>query len=214
MTERGGTAKPRRAYHSPARRRQAEATRRSMLAAARALFAERGYAGTRLEAIAEAAGVSPKTVVAAFGSKRGVLAEALDPAALGGPHEDLLAELRATADPAHRIALVARLTRQVYEASGPELELLRGAGAVAPDLEEPARAVEQRRWRQQERLVAYLRERDALRADRAPPEATDEIWMLTSFDVYRMLVSGRGWAPAEYEAWLARVLAERLLERR
>jgi AcrR family transcriptional regulator len=63
----------RRRYHSPARQRQAKDTRRRILDAARDLFRRHGYAGTTLDAIAGAAGFSPKTVVAAFTSKRGIL---------------------------------------------------------------------------------------------------------------------------------------------
>ncbi|HEU5437933.1 MAG TPA: helix-turn-helix domain-containing protein [Ktedonobacterales bacterium] len=206
-------AAARRAYRSPARQRQAEETRQRMLASARTLFATRGYAGTTVEAIAEAAGVSPKTVVAAFGSKRAMLAELVDPAAPGSHFQELLAHIRAEPDPARRIALVARLTRQAYETSATDLELLRGAGAVAPELAEIADGVEDRRWRQQERLVTFLRERGALREGLLPAEANDQLWALTSFDLYRMLVIRRRWPMEHYEAWLTATLTGLLLKR-
>jgi AcrR family transcriptional regulator len=206
-------AAARRAYRSPARQRQAEETRQHMLAAARALFARRGYAGATIEAIAEEAGVSPKTVVAAFGSKRAMLAELVDPVAPGSGFQEALGRLRGEPDPARRIALVAQLTRRAYEASAADLELLRGAGTVAPELAEIAGSVEDRRWRQQERLVAFLRERGALRDGLSPVEATDQLWAVSSFDVYRMLVVRRGWSPALYETWLATTLRFLLLGR-
>lgn len=199
-----GTGK--RAYRSPLRQRQAEETRRRVLTAARALFVRLGYAGTTVDAIAEAAGISPKTVVAAYGSKRGMLAEVLDPAGFESPHQDVLERLRAEADPARRVALAAELTRRVYEASPAEFELLRGAGAVAPELADLARQVETRRWRQIERLVSYLRERGALRVDLTPAAATDEAWALASFDLYWLLVRQRDWPPRRYEEWLADAL--------
>lgn len=68
-----------RPYHSQVRQRQAEETRRRILAAAGELFASRGYAATTLEAIAETALVSPKTIAAVFGSKRALLAEVITP---------------------------------------------------------------------------------------------------------------------------------------
>ena len=71
-----------RPYYSRARQRQAEETRRRILAATRELFESRGYVGTTLEAIAEVAEVSPKTVAAVFGSKRGILAEVVKAANL------------------------------------------------------------------------------------------------------------------------------------
>jgi len=68
-----------RPYHSQVRQRQAEETHRRILVAARELFESRGYAVTTLEAIAELAEVSPKTITAVFGSKRALLAEVINP---------------------------------------------------------------------------------------------------------------------------------------
>lgn len=205
------TENGKRVYHSPMRERQAGETRHRMLTAARELFQRQGYAGTTLEAVAEVAGVSSKTVAAAFGSKRGILAEMLDPSGFGSLHQGALAGLRAENDPTRRVVLAAELTRRVFEASSAEFALLRGAGAIAPELAEVAQQIEQRRWHQVERLVSFLHERSALRADLSPAVATDEAWALTSFDLYWMLVCQRGWSPQEYEAWLAGMLTRHLI---
>jgi AcrR family transcriptional regulator len=202
-----------RVYHSPTRQRQAEETRQRMLAAARALLMHQGYAGTTIEAIAAETGVSPKTVVAAFGSKVGILAEVLNPAGFGSPYQEMLAQLRAESDPYRRVAVVARLTRHVYETLSAELDLLRGVEGVAPELAEIAQTIERRRWHHQERLVEFLQERGVLRADLSHEAATDELWALTSFDLYRMLVLQRGWPPERYEAWLTHTLTVHLLTR-
>lgn len=147
-----------RSYRSRARQRQAEETRQRILAATRELFANRGYAGTTLEAIAEMAEVSPKTVAAVFGSKRALLAEVINPDAFDTHVQQLLEELRATPDPSRRLLLVAQITRQAYEPLVSELELLRTAGAVAPELEDLAQQIEARRRQNQTRLIAYLHE--------------------------------------------------------
>src|SRR5215469_12440051 len=91
----------RRPYHSPTRRRQAEQTRARILAAARDLFRSAGYATTTIDAIASLAQVSAKTVEAAFGSKRGVLAALVDPLASTGPPRDLVDRIRTADDPLH-----------------------------------------------------------------------------------------------------------------
>lgn len=52
-------------------------TRESVLAAARELFAERGYERTTIRAVAGAAGVDPALVHHHFGTKEGLLAEAI-----------------------------------------------------------------------------------------------------------------------------------------
>src|SRR5260370_324577 len=84
-----------RPYHSRVRQRQAEETRRRILEVARSLFESQGYAATTLEAIAELAEVSPKTIAAVFGSKRALLAEVINPEAFSTPVKLLIEELRA-----------------------------------------------------------------------------------------------------------------------
>src|SRR2546421_12977041 len=85
-----------RPYHSQVRQRQAEETRRRILAAAGELFASRGHTVTTLEAVAEVAEVSSKTIAAVFGSKRALLAVAINTEAFSTPVKRLIAELRAT----------------------------------------------------------------------------------------------------------------------
>ena len=213
MPDENSQGPTRRPYHSPARRRQAEQTRTRILAAARELFRSAGYAASTMEAIAAAAQVSAKTVEAAFGSKRGVLAAVVDPLASSGPPRDLVDQVRAAADPQHRIRLVAELTRRAYEASVPEFELMRGAAAVAPEIAAVAQQVEARRRANQVRLVTHLREKGALRKDLAPEEAADIVWALTSYDLYRALVNERHWPAGRYRDWLAGTLADGLLTR-
>jgi AcrR family transcriptional regulator len=204
--------KGKRPYHSRTRQRQAEETRRRILAATRELFASRGYADTTLEAIAGVAEVSPKTISAVFGSKRAILAAVVNPSAFTPRIQQLLDELRATLEPARQLSLVAQVTRQVYELLVLELDLLRVSGAIAPELTELAQQSEERRRQNQARLIAYLHERESLRQDISPEEATDELWALTSYDLYRMLVGERHWSPDRYEAWLTRLLAQNLLQ--
>lgn len=201
----------RRSYHSPTRQRQAEETRQRILGVARALFLNAGYADTTLDAIAVAAEISPKTVSAAFGSKRGILAAILSPAAFGHRFQEALGHLQATEDPGQRVRLAAQLARHAYEGLTAEFDLLRGASAIAPELADLGRQIEVRRWQHQARLIAYLGDR-VLRRDLPPDEATDVLWALTTYDLYRQLVVERGWTPDRYEAWIADVLIQRLLD--
>ncbi len=161
-----------RPYHSRTRQRQAEETRRRILAATRELFASRGYVGTTLEAIAEIAEVSPKTIAAVFGSKRAILAEVVNPSAFSPHIQQLLGELRATPEPGLRVSLVAQITRQAYEPLVLELELLRTAHAVAPELGDLAREIEMRRRQNQARLISSLHEQGRLRHGLSFEEAT------------------------------------------
>ena len=201
-----------RPYHSHVREQQAHETRQRILDAARALFLSSGYAGTTVDALAEAALVSPKTVNAAFGSKRGVFAELVRPSAFGEQYQQLLGSLRTDPEPQQRVVLAAQITRQVYETLAPEFDLLRGAATITPELADVTQQIEARRRQHQEHLVNYLHARKVLRHDLQPEKATDEMWTLTSYDLYRMLVGECGWEPHRYEEWLASILSQRLLE--
>jgi AcrR family transcriptional regulator len=65
-----------RPYRMRARARAAEATAQAIIAAARALFAERPYDQVSLPVIAEHAGVTVQTVLRRFGSKEDLFAAA------------------------------------------------------------------------------------------------------------------------------------------
>lgn len=200
-----------RPYHSKVRQRQAEETHRRILDAARELLASKGYANTTLEMIAELAEVSPKTVSAVFGSKRGILAELINPTAFGEHFQQLLSHMLATSNPAERITLVAEMTRQAYETFIPAFELLRTARVVAPELSELSRQIEMRRRTNQAGVIAFLDKLGMLRRSLSHEEAIDILWSLTSYDLYHLLVIERGWLPERYESWLAQLLIEQLL---
>ena len=72
-----------RTYSSTLRADQARQTRRRIVDAAAELFAEYGYAGTTIDAVATAAGVSRKTVFDSVGGKAQLMKLAYDFAIVG-----------------------------------------------------------------------------------------------------------------------------------
>ncbi len=206
----GKPSKGRRPYHSPTRKRQAEETSRRVLEAARGLLLTGGYAGTTVDSIAAAAEVSPKTVAAIFGSKRGILTALLEPSAFGSRFQELVGHLRAASVPQDRVRLAAQLTRQAYVVLGAEFELLRTASGVTADLKPLAAMVETRRRENLARLVAYVGEREGLRGSLSRKEITDVLLVLTSYDTYRTLVLERHWEPDRYELWLGKLMTTTL----
>ena len=94
---------------------------------------------------------------------------------------------------------MAQITRQAYEPLASSLELLRTAGAVAPELADVARQIEVRRRQNQARLIASLHKQGTLRPGLSLEEATDVLWALTSYDLYRMLVVEQRWGPERDE---------------
>src|SRR5690349_13522632 len=85
---RNGLRTERRPYSSPIRKAHADATRRSIMSAARAVFSDSGYEGATIESVAAAARVSAPTVYALFRSKAGLLSAVV---ADGGSDPDIRA---------------------------------------------------------------------------------------------------------------------------
>jgi TetR/AcrR family transcriptional regulator, regulator of cefoperazone and chloramphenicol sensitivity len=195
-------APKKRAYQSPTRQRQADETRTRIAASARKLLEEHGYAGMTMEAVAQKAGVAVATVYAVFGSKTGILSEILDAARFDDSYQNLVREAMHTSDPRERMRFPARIARRIYESEHSVLDLLRGAGAVAPALAQSE---------SEGGMIQYLVRSRSLRRGLDPQHARDVLWSLTSRDLYRLLVRDRGWTAQQYEDWLANTLVETLV---
>lgn len=199
--------RPRRAYSSPVRQAQAEATRRAILTGAREVFAESGYASATVEAVATAAGVSAPTVYAVFGSKAALLSAMV---ADGGSDRDIrvLAE-RALGElePRARLAAAAKVVRTIMQRERPMLGLLEEAGTGSPDLVKAARQVHD----QQRQALGRVLRPMTLRRGLDLAEATATFSALASPESYRFFVGELGWSGARWERWLAESAARLLL---
>jgi AcrR family transcriptional regulator len=200
-----------RAYKSPARERQADDTRRRIVAASRELLMAEGYDGMTIEAIAQKAEVSAPSIYANYKSKAGILAELMDQSSYGPAYQDTVREAHGTPDPEARLRVAARIARSVHEAQGAAFDLLRGAGVVAPELAKLEQQREALRYKRQEGLITYLRDAGRLRRELQDGPARDVLWMLTGRDIYRSLVRERRWSPEQYERWLADALVQSLM---
>src|SRR4051812_29693452 len=93
------------------RDRRAQLTREEVLAAARRLFAERGYTRTSVRDIAQAAGVSPQTVYDSVGSKSELVARLNDLIDVEAGVPALARAMEDTDDPVQVAATSAGITR-------------------------------------------------------------------------------------------------------
>jgi AcrR family transcriptional regulator len=206
-----------RRYESPRRRQQAEATRREMLAAAKALFEEQGYGATTMAAIAAGAGVSQKTVYSAFETKSGLL-RALWHLLLRGDEGDVpvgerrwYLDVLEERDPVRQLRLTARSSRIVKERAGDLLHVIRSAAPVDADAGELWRRIESDFYENQRGIVRTLHERGALAPELDVAGGTDILWTLNHPDVWQLLVRQRGWSPERFEQWLGDSLTAQLL---
>jgi AcrR family transcriptional regulator len=118
---------------SARRSRDAGASRRALLAAAGALFHERGYEGATVREIGERAGVDPALIARYFGGKEGLYLAAL---ADEGWHDDV---------PLDPHELVAELLRRWDQLGHSPVSRALGALEVSDDVRDQVRAIVQRR---------------------------------------------------------------------
>lgn len=200
----------RRAYHSPQRAAQADATRRQIVASARQLFLERGWAGTRMRDVAALAGVAEPTVFAVFGSKAGLALGLLDLVDAEADADRARTETaRAQGDPRAVIAAFVGFDRRLYERAGDLVGLMRDAGSVTPELAEAyARGVDRGDLARR----AYLQDwpPDTLVAGTDIEGALARYAAICNIDGYRLL-RARGWSPDRIEAWWLELVTFTLL---
>lgn len=204
--------KPIRSYYSLVRAKQADGTRARIAAAARKLILSRGFEAATVGAIAKEAGVAIPTVYAVFGSKRRILAELVDRARFGPAFQKLKDQAEGLDDPVARLRITARIVRQVCDGERSEIELLRKARVVTPEIEARYEELECGRYEAQCLTVKLLVRAGRLKPGVSAQEARDLLWTFTSRDMYRLLVADRGWSSARYERWLGETLVAMLVK--
>ena len=191
--------------------------RAAVVAAARALFLERGYAATTIEAISDLSDVPPATVYRLFSSKLGILKELFN-VSIAGDDEAVPLEARphvraliADRDPRKQLAGFVGISRGIMARTEPVYRILVSAAGSDPDA--AALLAEQTRQRQQGQggIASVLAQAGALRPGLSERDAADIIHALMSPEVYRLLVGDRGWSPERYEQWLSGTLIDQLL---
>lgn len=212
--------KSRRTYDSPRRREQAAATRHDVLEAAQRLFEQHGYAATSMTAIASEADISLKTVYLAFETKSGLL-RALWNTRLRGDEDEIPVGERPwfrtvleEQDPERQLRLNVRNAKKVRARIGPLLEVIRNAAAQDPEIDALWSRIQSEFYDNQRAVVEALYEKHALRPELDVARAADILWTLNHPNVYRLLVTDRGWTPDDHEEWLAVLLCSSLLRSR
>ena len=204
-----------RPYTSALRSEQAAATRRKVLEASGRLFAERGYHGTSLGAIAKEAGVSIDTVQAT-GAKRELLVKAFEVVTMGvettdpigdapGPVSVIL-EIR-DLDPF--IVATTRLAAGTSRRNAALLLATRSAAVDDPAVRETLDGMLLNRRRDYQRLVDLMVARGAPVPVERRARLADELAQLLAPEGYTTLVVECGWTFEEYTDWLAEQVRQR-----
>jgi AcrR family transcriptional regulator len=204
-------------YNSALRAAQARATRRTIVDAAARLFIERGYGATTIDAIAEAAGVSRKTVFTSVGGKTEALKLAMDWAIVGDDEPVPMLErphikaMQREPDARRILAHYARQVREVGARTAPLHEVVRAAAGLDEEIRALAEEARAQRLRGMRMLAQQLADRGALKPGLTPAEVADVLWLLNDPGVYYRLVVEQHWDPDRYQDWLADSLINLLI---
>ena len=212
---------PRSERSTPSDRTRGQArtrlARAAVVRAARALFLERGYGATTIEAISAQADVPVATVYRLFSSKHGILKALLDVSIVGDdepvpmaarPHiQALLADPEPTAQLAGFVSIAADVNSRV----GPIYRILASAASSDADAATLLDDLTRQRHEGQRLIARSLARSGALRDDLRERDAADIIHALLSPELYRLLVVDRRWKLDRYERWLTGVLTDQLL---
>jgi AcrR family transcriptional regulator len=183
-----------------------------VLAAATAVFLDRGYSGATMRAVAAEAAVSVPTVEALFATKAGLLKAAID-VAIAGDDEVVPVLDRAWASAASEAASIEEFLSVVagvlaaaqQRSAGLVLAVFEGAAKDA-QLAELARQMTAQRAATAGWIVDGLTRRVSLRAALTTQEAVDSTWVLMDPAIFDRLTRQRHWTLEQYQRWFANSL--------
>ncbi|WP_197377355.1 TetR/AcrR family transcriptional regulator [Mycolicibacterium baixiangningiae] len=206
-----------RQYRSSLRAAQAQETRRSVIAAATRLFVENGYVATTIDAVAEAAGVSRKTVFTAVGGKIELLKLAVDWAVAGDDADvpvsdrDEMRRALGAGDPAEVLHGCAQVMVGVNKRVADLFRALDVAAGAEPEAQTLLAVVREQRLTDARAIARRLRALGLLTGRKAHGDAVDLIFLATDPHPFDVLVRQRGWSTTRYARWLGDALVGQLL---
>lgn len=196
------------AYDNTQRSVAAAETRARIHASARTLFIERGFAGTTIREVAEAAGVSQETIYKTFGSKAVLLKAVYDVSLAGDDQAIPLAErpeARAAWEaesPALAARAYAELAMLIAERTDSLLRVLLRSRATDRTLNDFAHTTDQERLAGSRMHVEHWHAAGWVRPDLTLDRASEILWALNSPEP-RWLLLDAGWSTHELASWLA-----------
>ena len=199
-----------RGYRSPVREKHAEDTRRTIVEAATALFAERGYARTSVAAIAAAAGVAVNTVYTSVGGKPALITAMTEHGASDEVALETLRRVDESTDPREIIRLVADGTGRVRRRQHQVIAILLDNRTADPDVAAAADLAARRIRERLAVIAARMLTVGGLRAGLTRRKVEQTLWFYFGFEAWRT-ARAFGWSWPEATDWLAEQASRTLL---
>ena len=201
-----------RRYDNRLRDEAAQATRRRVVVAARELFLTDGYAGTTVRKIAASADVSEQTVYARLGNKAAILKAVYD-VTLAGDDEPVpmverpeVQRMRDAPDAHSLLSAYAENATRMAARLRPVLELVYGARAVEPDLDQLASTAADERRTGTMMFARHFVARGFARPGLDVDGVVDVVWVLNSPEVYLLQVREGRLGDDDFQHWLTATL--------
>ncbi len=204
----GNDKRPKRRYHAPRRTAAAARTREAIVRAAKEQFEQRGWAGTTVASIADAAGVSVKTVEAQFRTKAALLGLAVDYSIRGDldprpmPRRARVAAMEAAPDAATMLGLHAAHLRTVNERSARIAWAVEHAAASDDAVAALWQQMNGNRRFAVDWATATFLSKPGRRRGLRRQQVRAIFWNALDWGTYRTLTEHAGLTPAQFERWL------------
>ena len=208
---------PKRKYNSSRRQVQARETRQQIVESARTLFFTRGYSGTTIDAIAQAAAVSSETVYSIFSNKRNILSHLMN-ISVGGDDQPIRLLERPEpqavlheSDQHRQIAMFSQGITEILARVAPLFEVLRSAAKTEKDIEDLLNHLLKERLENMTTFARQIAGNGSLREGMEVLTAAELIWTITSPEIFLLLTRDRNYSKQQYSAWLQATLTRLLL---
>jgi AcrR family transcriptional regulator len=199
-----------RTYNSSVRAQQAEHTRRTIIDAALALFAERGYSRTSVAAVAAEAGVALNTVYSSVGGKSALFNAISEPGLSDEAAIGMFDQIGAAGSAREIIQILAEVAGQVTRRHQKSLTLLLDNRTAHPDVAAAADlAIRLTRERVAE-VADRLRAVGGVKPELSTRQVAEILWFYFGFDSWRSLRDMK-WSWRQATVWLAEQAVTALL---
>ena len=210
---------PSRPYRSTLRDEQSRATRRRIVHAGAELFIGRGYGATTIDAIADHAEVSRRTVFTSVGSKADILKLAFDWTLAGDDEPIAIAdrpivrELMQATDPVEVLRLWIAMNATINERITPLYLVLVAVADADPDVATLLNTTDQQRLEGALHITHRINELDGLNPTLTIDEAAAIIDVLIDPTIYRRFTTVHRWSLDTYTTHLQHIATTSILRR-
>jgi AcrR family transcriptional regulator len=188
---RDGSRMSPRQYRLGKRAEAVEQTRERIIDATRELLAREGYPHASVDAVARVADVARATVYYQFGSKKGLIQAVVQDIQQRAGQEAVVDSVEVV-DPVDALRQAFVMGSRFWAAERPLVHKLTGLAAVDADVRRIVAAAERDRLPLLARLVDRLAGAQRLVPSYSSQEALHVLWMLSSFEAFDQLFTGRG----------------------